>query len=118
MLQHRPAGEGGIFEIEIDGRIDADSYRQLILDLDADVAAHGKLAVLEIVHSLGWISPEIWLEDLFWSSRHMMALSRVALATDTLWLTGMAEAAALALPVALKTFALSDIDEARRWLRA
>ncbi|CAN5149427.1 hypothetical protein BH10PSE12_BH10PSE12_17180 [soil metagenome] len=117
-MQYKPAGSAGIFEIEVDGRIDADSYRRLVRDLDADIAARGKLAVLEIVRSLGWISPEIWLEDLFWSSRHLASFSRVALVTDTLWLTGMAKGASLAMPVDLRAFPLSEIDAARAWLAA
>jgi len=116
MLKHAMDGAAGIFEIEVDGRIDAESDRDLVHDLEAEIAVRGKVAVLEIVRSLGWISPEVWLEDLFWSSRHMRSFSRVALVTDTVWLATMAQTATLAFPLVMRTFSLADMDAARTWL--
>ncbi|HEX7784277.1 MAG TPA: STAS/SEC14 domain-containing protein [Sphingobium sp.] len=118
MLQHRMDGAAGIFEMEVDGSIDAESYRAVVRDMEAAIETHGQISLLETITSIGWISPEIWLEDLFWSSRHMGSFSRVALVTDTGWLASLAATAALAFPVKLKTFALSDIAEARAWLTA
>jgi hypothetical protein len=118
MLKHAMDSGSGVFEIEVDGRIDAGSYRDLVRDLEAEIAARGNVAVLEIVRSLGWISPEIWLEDLFWSSRHMGSFSRVALVTDTVWLATMAQTATLAFPLVMRTFSLADIESARAWLIA
>lgn len=118
MLSYRMDEESGIFEIDVDGRIDADAYRSLVEALEAAIAARGTLSVLEVVRSIGWISPAVWLEDLFWSSRHMHAFSRIALVTDTAWLASMAGTAAMAFPVSLRTFALADLDKAREWLAA
>lgn len=118
MLKHRMDDKAGVFEIEVDGSIDADSYRAVVRDMEAGIKAHGQIAVLETITSIGWISPEIWLEDLFWSSRHMGSFSRVALVTDTGWLASLAATAALAFPVKLKTFPLSDLANARTWLTA
>jgi hypothetical protein len=118
VLKHRMDDAGGIFEIEVDGSIDADSYRSVVRNLEEEIKARGQIAVLETIHSIGWISPEIWLEDLFWSSRHMGSFSRVALVTDTGWLASLAATAALAFPVKLRTFPLSEITEARAWLAA
>lgn len=118
MLKHAMDSATGVFEIDVDGRIDAGSYRDLVRDMEAEIAARGKVAVLETVRSLGWISPEVWLEDLFWSSRHMGSFSRVALVTDTAWLATMARTATLAFPLVLRTFPLAEIDAARAWLTA
>lgn len=116
MLNHGMDEKSGIFEIDVDGTIDAESYRALVRDLETAVGRAGKVAVLETVRSIGWISPEVWLEDLFWSSRHMGSFSRIALVTDTGWIATMATTAAIALPVTLRTFALDQAEEARAWL--
>jgi hypothetical protein len=110
--------ETGIFEIDVDGRIDAGSYRELVDDLETAITAKGKVAVLETVKSLGWMSPEVWLEDLFWSSRHMSSFTRVALVTDTGWLATMATTATMAFPIRFRTFPLAEAEAARAWLTA
>lgn len=118
MLRHSLDTGTGIIEIEIDGPTELASYKALIRDLEAEIAAQGKLVILQIVRDLGWISPAVWIEDLSWSLRHMKAFSKVALVTDKLWLAAVARSATLFMPMKLRTFALSEQDEARRWLLA
>lgn len=118
MLTHRLDTETGIIEIEIDGTADAESYRALVRDLDAEIASQGRVIVMEVVRSLGWISPGIWWNDFSWSLRHMRDFSRVALVTDHSWLGWMARGAALMMPVHLRVFELNEIERAREWLCA
>ena len=78
--------ERGIVEIQIDGPTDSESYRALIQELDAQIAARGQIKVLEIICDLGWVSPAVWWEDLGWSFRHLRDISRAAVVTDKSWI--------------------------------
>jgi len=53
VLNHGMDEKSGIFEIDVDGTIDAESYRALVRDLETAVGRAGKVAVLETVRSIG-----------------------------------------------------------------
>jgi len=73
VLKHRMDDKAGVFEIEVDGSIDADSYRAVVRDMEAGIKAHGQIAVLETITSIGWISPEITTARrcTWWSASHV-----------------------------------------------
>lgn len=116
MLTHRLDPDAGIVEIRIDGPTDSESYRALIRDLDALIAARGKIRVLEIVCDLGWVSPAVWWEDLGWSFRHLKDISRAAVVTDKSWIGPIVKMMSGVMAAEVRLFGLAELDEARAWL--
>ena len=116
MLTHRLDSETGIIEIEIDGPTDYESYRTLIRDLDAQIAARGKIRVLEIIRDMGWVSPAVWWEDLGWSFRHLRDISRAAVVTDKSWIGPIVKMMSGVMTAEVRVFGLAELEKAREWL--
>lgn len=116
MLTHRLDPHRGIVEIDIDGGADGESYRALVKDMDAQIEAHGKISVLEIVRDIGWVSPGIWWEDFGWSFRHLKDIGRLAVVTDKAWLTPIVHTMSGVMPGEVATFRLDEMDSAREWI--
>lgn len=116
MLIHRLDREMGIIEIDIDGAADMESYRALVREMDAEIAAQGKILILEIVRDIGWISPGIWWEDLGWSFRHLKDIARVAVVTDKGWIGPLAKMMGAVMAAEIRVFDFTEIDKAREWL--
>ncbi|MCF8708845.1 SpoIIAA family protein [Rhizorhapis sp. SPR117] len=116
MLTHRLDPETGIIEIDIDGAADMESYRALVRDLDAEIAAHGKILILEIIRDIGWISPGIWWEDMGWSFHHLKDIARVAVVTDKGWIGPIAKMMGAVMAAEIRVFDFADIGKAREWL--
>lgn len=118
MLTHRLDAETRIIEIEIDGAVDAESYHALVRDIDAEIAARGKILILEIIRDFGWISPGIWWEDMGWSFRHLKDIARVAVVTDKGWMGPIAKMMAAVMTAEIRLFDFTEIEKARAWLAA
>lgn len=116
MLTHRLDSKTGIIEIEIDGGIDRDSYRALIQDMDAQIAAMGQIRVLEIISDMGWVSPAVWWEDLGWSFRHLKDISRAAIVSDKSWIGSIVMMMSGVMMADVRVFSLAELDKAREWL--
>jgi hypothetical protein len=116
MLTYRVDADSGIIEIHIDGPTDSESYRALIQELDAQIAARGQIRVLEIISDLGWVSPAVWWEDLGWSFRHLRDISRAAVVTDKSWIGPIVKMMSGVMTAEVRVFGLADLDKAREWL--
>lgn len=118
MLTYRLDNETGIIEIDIDGAADAESYRALVRDMDAEIAAQGKILILETIRDVGWISPGIWWEDMGWSFHHLKDIARVAVVTDKGWVGPIAKMMAAVMAAEIRLFDFSEAGKAREWLAA
>lgn len=118
MLRHIFDHETGIFEIEVDGAPDAESYRNLIHAMDAEIAAQGKILILEIIRDVGWISPGVWWEDMGWSFRHLKDIARLAVVTDKGWVGPIAKMMNAVMSAEIRLFDFGEVEKAREWLAA
>lgn len=118
MLTHRLDAGTGIIEIDIDGAPDVEGYRALGQDMDAAIAAQGKILLLVIVRDAGSIHPDMWWEDLGWSFRHLKNIARVALVADTGWIGPITKMMATVMTAEIRLFDFTEAEKARAWLAA
>lgn len=118
MLTHRLDPHTGVIEIDVDGAPDRESYHALVHDMDAQIAARGKIMILEIIRDMGWVTPRIWWEDMGWSFRHLKDIERVAVVADMGWIEPVVQTMDSVMAAEIRLFDLSEIEKARQWLAA
>lgn len=101
------------------GHITQDDYdKALVPTLEQALSEQDQLRVLVIVASDldGFDMGAVW-SDTKMGLAHWRGFDRAAIATDINWMRIAARAAAPFMPCPVKVFALSEVEDARRWLR-
>jgi len=117
MLSYTVDDDAGVIDLIVDGAITRADYEALIPALDAQIAEHGKLRVIETVRQLGPIDASLWWEDLKWVVRHRNAIGRAAVVTDHGWIGPITRAAGALFSGEMRVFPTAKEDEARAWVR-
>lgn len=109
--------EDGLVELVVDGAIAREDFDKVVATLEDAFATHGKVNIVEVVHTFGGIAPRLWWQDVKWSFGHLDRFGRCAMVTDSGWIGPVARVMAAVLPIELRTFALAELDAARTWAR-
>jgi hypothetical protein len=117
MLTQQTDPATGVIEITVDGAISKDEYHAAVTAIQAAIDAHGKVRVIEVVKSLGWVDPAVWWQDVRWVFTHLNGIGRCAVVTDKGWVGSITRAVSALMPTEIRVFALGELDEARRWVR-
>ncbi|HYJ58291.1 MAG TPA: STAS/SEC14 domain-containing protein [Methyloceanibacter sp.] len=116
MLSYKEYDNAQAVEIVLKGRVSTEEFDSVANRLEAFIARHGQVRVLEIVEDFeGMDATALW-HDIKFSLRHLKDFSRVAVVahpdTHHLW-------SALAAPLmscTVEHFAPGEEDAARDWL--
>ena len=117
MLNYTVDEATGVIDLIVDGAITRADYESLIPALDAQIAKHGKLRVVETVRELRPIDPSLWWEDVKWVVQHRKAIGRAAVVTDHGWIGPITRAAAALFSGEMRVFPESQGEAARTWVR-
>ena len=116
MLSYKEYDNAQAVEIVLKGRVSTEEFDALAKRLDAFIARHGKVRVLEIVEEFEGMDATAFWHDVKFSLRHLKDFSRVAIVvnrdTHHLW-------SAFAAPFVsceVEHFAPGEEDAARDWL--
>ena len=119
MIEVQHEGGQGILEIRMTPPVtDSDYTDTLIPAIDAAIASGDNLRLLAIVEAgfseftLGAI-----LQDARTGIKHWRGFDRAAIVTDNGALKKTVGAFSVFMPCPVATFAMSEVDDARRWLR-
>ncbi len=104
-----------VVEIRVIGRVTQHDMDEVLPKLIAFIKRHGKVRLVEIIESLDGVEPSTILDGMKFDFQHMRDVSHAAVVTDVGWIGVFTRAASLVMPVALRVFSLSEIDEARNW---
>jgi hypothetical protein len=116
MIDYKNNPNNNIVEILVEGKITEADFDQVVSQLEVDIAKHGKLRVLEEIRHFEGIDPLALWKDLRFGFSHLNDFTDAALVADARWIRALTEAFNGVLPVHVKTFERSQIDEARQWL--
>ena len=116
MLEYREDAKGDLVEIVIDGRVSKAEFDAVATRLEAAIARHGKLRVLEVVESFGGIDPTAFWADLKFGLRHLNDFSRCAVVSDKRWIETFAKGMDKLIRCEIRHFPPEQIDAARAWL--
>jgi SpoIIAA-like len=116
VIHYREIPGTDLVEIEVDGAIERADFERVAARLEAAIARHGKLRLLEVVRSFTGIDAQTLWQDMKFSLRHLNAFSRVAVATDFKWIRPLATVAGSLIAGEVRVFALGEVGAARAWL--
>jgi hypothetical protein len=107
----------GVVDIVVDGALTRADYDVVVAALDAAIAAHGTLRVVETIKSVGRIDPSLWWKDLHWAFANFGKIGRCAVVTDQGWVGSITRAVAAVMPSEIRVFPLAEGESARAWVR-
>ncbi len=116
MLETRDIPQSNIVEFVVDGHIDRADFDAVISILNANIAEHGCVRLLEEVRAFGLTDPLTLWEDLKWMFSHFKDIERTAVVSDYGWLEGFIQMMGPMLSMPVRYFTVADIDAARAWL--
>ncbi len=116
MIAYKNNPNNNIVEIIIEGKITEADFAQVVSQLKADIAKHGKLRVLEEIRHFEGIDPLALWQDLRFGFTHLNDFTDAALVADASWIRTLTDIFDRVLSVKVKTFEPSQIEAARNWL--
>lgn len=108
----------GYLELTVDGVIHKADYEAAAAAVDELLKTHDKINVVEVVRDIGWVEPQVWWKDLLFHLAHRNFVHRAAVVSDSGWVGPVTRMFAPFYPAAIRTFAMDELDEARRWAKA
>lgn len=116
MLSYKELDNLASVEIEITGRVTAEQFDATAKQLEAFIARHGRVRVLEIIHDFEGMDAGAFWHDLKFSLRHLKDFSRCAIVTDTKWFSPLSALAEPFIDCEVAYFPPNELEAARNWL--
>lgn len=112
--------DGNIVHLKANGKLSNDDYQQVLIPrLEQVIKEHGKarviLAMGEEFH--GWELAAMW-DDAKFGMQHRRDFEKLAVVGGSKWVEWATKIGALIIPCEVKTFASSQLADARSWIKA
>ena len=116
MLSYREMDNLAAVEIEISDRVSAEEFDRTAQKLEAFVARHGRVRVLEIVNHFEGMDVQALWHNLKFSLRHLNDFSRCAIVSDAKFLSLWSTIAEPFIDCQVAYFKPDELEAARDWL--
>jgi len=116
MLSYKEMDNLASVEIEISDRVTAEEFEATAKNLEAFIARHGRVQVLEIIHDFEGMDAGAFWSDFKFSLRHLKDFSRCAIVSDTKWFSPLSALAEPFIDCEVAYFQPEDLEAARNWL--
>ena len=116
MLSYKELDNLASVEIEITGRVTTEQFDATAKKLEAFIARHDRVRVLEIIHDFEGMDAGAFWHDLKFSLRHLKDFSRCAIVTDTKWFSPLSALAEPFIDCEVAYFPPDELEAARDWL--
>ena len=116
MLSYKEMDNLASVEIEISDRVSAEEFDATAKKLEAFIARHGRVRVLEIIYGLESVDAKALWHDLKFSLRHVNDFSRCAIVSDAKFLSLWSTIAEPFIDCEVAYFSPDELEAARDWL--
>jgi hypothetical protein len=116
MLSYKEMDNLASVENEISDRVTAEEFEATAKKLEAFIARHGRVQVLEIIHDFEGMDAGAFWSDFKFSLRHLKDFSRCAIVSDTKWFSPLSALAEPFIDCEVAYFQPEDLEAARNWL--
>ena len=108
-----------VIAVQAEGIITARDYRDFLKPLmEERLREHDKLKLLFVLtEDFTSYAPDAMLDDLRFGLGHWADFRRVALVTDVGWIANAARLFGPLMPAEVKVFGLTQLDEAKEWIK-
>ncbi len=104
-------------EIRVVGRVTQHDMDEILPKLEAAIAMHGTIRLVEVLESFQGFDPTTILDGIKFDLNHLTDVTHAAVVSDIPWIGMMTRAASMVLPVSVRVFGMDQLDEARDWAR-
>ena len=105
-----------LLEVHLTGKLTKEFYEDFVPKVEEQIAQHGKLRILLIMHDFhGWTAGALW-EDLKFDMKHWKDIERLAMVGESKWQHGMSVFCKPFTKATVRYFDQAEIDEARQWI--
>lgn len=109
--------EGKVIEVELTGKLSKEAYAHFVPLTERRIEQFGKVSMLVVMHDFhGWDAGAVWA-DIKFDIKHFRDIERLAIVGDSKWEQGMAAFCRPFTTATIKYFDLSQLGEAREWIR-
>ena len=105
-----------VAEIRVLGRVTDHDMDEIVPKMEAFIDKHGTIRLLEVIERFDGFDPTTILDGMKFDLKHITDVTHVAVVSDVPWVSFMTSAAAMVMPITVRVFGLSQIDEARAWI--
>src|SRR5688572_15730216 len=116
MLTYKEMENVAAVEIVVTDLVSTKEFDRTARKLEAFIARHGRVRVLEIGHDFEGLDAGAFWQDLKFSLRHLIDYSRCAIVSDAKWLTLSSIIAQSFVDCEVSHFPPDEIEVARDWL--
>ena len=105
-----------VAELRVLGRVTDHDMDEIVPKLETFIDKHGTIRLLEGIERFDGFDPSTVLDGMKFDLRHISDVTHVAVVSDVPWVSFMTSAAAMVMPITVRVFSMSQIDEARAWI--
>jgi hypothetical protein len=116
MLSYKEMDNLAAVEIVITDRVTTEEFDATTKKLEAFIARHGHVRVLEIIKDFEGMDAKAFWHDLKFSLRHLRDFSRCAIVSDTKWFSLWSTVVEPFIDCEVSYFPPGELEAARDWL--
>jgi hypothetical protein len=117
MIEKLTQSEGNILGYRLSGKLHDEDYDRWVPELEAAMAAHGKIRLLAEFHDFhGWDAKALW-DDIKFDAKHASDFERIAMIGEKKWEEWMAKVCKPFTSAKIKYFDASERDAAWAWVQ-
>ncbi len=110
-----------LVELTVDGAVERADFEELLPRMQAFIEKHERIRLIEIVKDFQWPSLDtfgmIW-EGIKFDLYAIPRISHCAVVSDIGWMMPVSKAAGSVMSTKLRTFDMSELEEAQDWVRS
>ncbi|MGE0754418.1 MAG: STAS/SEC14 domain-containing protein [Alphaproteobacteria bacterium] len=115
--EYREFADDKIVEIVVDGKVTEADLHRITEGMERFIEAHGRIKILEIIHSFSGVELSILGKGIQFDMKHMKDFSHCAVVTDSGWIGPFTRMLAPFFSIEIRTFRLDEKEKALIWLK-
>lgn len=108
--------ENKTIELYVSGKVTKEDFHRVAGQFEAFIQDQGTVKLLEVVENFTGFDPSTLWDGIKFDIKHLKHISHCAVVSDISWMSPFAKAAGAFMSTKLRTFNLSQVEDARVWL--
>lgn len=104
-------------ELTIDEKVDRAFFDEIIPQVEAFMAAHGKIRMVEVIKDFKGFEASVLWDGIKFDKENLKHVSHVALVSDVGWISPLSKAVGALVSSDVRCFDLDELEAARAWAR-